>query len=202
MHCSTSSSGWGNVRCANGNSFASTTAQLDVVGVRVGALGDLHWLALWFLCSSFSLSEVDLFVDRDLSVNCECSVCSLNSEGSVCSLSALTAVGLAELREWGVWHLGFEESCWYLLLGLECVCGSLAKAGDVGVDGAWTVEGANTNVWGTADWDFAVVIPVTIIITVFNISLDLSKCFSSHLSQAILESGLRCSSDATSEEGD
>ena len=203
MLCSSlSNSCWGNVRCANLNSSAVTTTQLDIVTVWVGAPGNLHWLTFWFLCSSFSLSEEDLFVDRDLSSNFECSVCSLNSEGSMCSLSALTAVGLAELRECGVWHLGLEESWWNWLLGLDCVGRSWAKLWEGVGNIAWAVERSDVYAW-FIEIEVAVVLPViiTIVIMIWS-TLHLSKCFSSHLSQAILESRLRGSSDATSEEGD
>ena len=74
---------------------------------------------------------------------------------------------------------------------------------------AWAVERSDVYAW-FIEIEVAVVIPVVIIITIVIImtrsnnwsTLDLSKCFSSHLSQAILESRLRGSSDATSEEGD
>jgi hypothetical protein len=70
---------------------------------------------------------------------------------------------------------------------------------------AWAVERSDVYAWFIAI-EVAVVIPVTIFTIVIVMSrlipLDLSKCFSSHLSQAILESRLRGSSDATSEEGD
>ena len=69
---------------------------------------------------------------------------------------------------------------------------------------AWAVERSDVYAW-FIEIEVAVVIPVVIIITIVNMiwsTLDLSKCFSSHLSQAILESRLRGSSDATSEEGD
>ena len=71
---------------------------------------------------------------------------------------------------------------------------------------AWAVERSDVYAW-FIEIEVAVVIPVVIIITIVITrsnwsTLDLSKCFSSHLSQAILESGLRGSSDATSEEGD
>jgi len=67
---------------------------------------------------------------------------------------------------------------------------------------AWAVERSDVYAW-FIEIKVAVVIPViiTIVIMIWS-TLDLSKCFSSHLSQAILESRLRGSSDATSEEGD
>jgi hypothetical protein len=75
---------------------------------------------------------------------------------------------------------------------------------------AWAVERSDVYAWFT-EIKVAVLFPITIVIVIVIVimttrsswsTLDLSKCFSSHLSQAILESGLRGSSDATSEEGD
>lgn len=67
---------------------------------------------------------------------------------------------------------------------------------------AWAVERSDVYAW-FIEIKVAVVLPViiTIVIMIWS-TLHLSKCFSSHLSQAILESRLRGSSDATSEEGD
>jgi hypothetical protein len=72
---------------------------------------------------------------------------------------------------------------------------------------AWAVERSDVYAW-FIEIEVAVVFPVVITIIILMttliivIPLDLSKIFSSHLSQTILESRLRGSSDATSEEGD
>jgi hypothetical protein len=107
--------------------------------------------------------------------------------------------------------LGLEESWWNWLLGLDCIGRSWAEVSQGVGNIAWAVERSNVYAWFT-EIKVAVVFPfviITIIIMIIMIitsvctrTLDLSKWFSSHLSQAILESGLRGSSDATSEEGD